>query len=1337
MITIKALPPSRRPSLLPRSSSQGFAQSIMQKYRHEEGRDPGYLALIHRDFSPSIGGQENHFHQNFIHVRMQVQVDSYLGLNREMLPNGQTGFPWPKERVVIAQASGSGRKVQPATLIHELFRKWESSKLIEKAYLPRITVVSNGRDRYRSSSYVQSSVQRASSLEKSLPLGRFIKQINTVDFASPLLKAMISDSKETVRERFRTPETPYILPELLVPTARMGDPGGRRSMQNERERIRLESATRVDAISISRVRATRSEAGRFEQSGVRYFLQLIRRGMEPTGGIWSFPVLLKRAEGRAASSFWDRSGRTERAGNDSRDIARLIVHESESTRWSVASQQTELLGRLWENLSLYWQQSRVTWLPRTMTTHPRLRVLQPIVFARSRQHPQAKSEWMLETLSGVSSSSLERKILQNNELSKMFSSVLPSMLHLFLLAQQPSALSHWLRQIVISREQQATLLASRVEQEQPSTITFHPLQLLPFESISTRNQRTYALLQQLTLQEARLNEIVREQSIRSRSSHGQTHFGKTSMIPVVSRASYQQPDMLQHEWWTGLSLHVLHPMQGLAFPLPITRVTESSRTVPLLSQSVVRKSIAAYWRQSLQSANAPVLFEKRGWLNQPWIKEYLETLNGIEPVGRAASTARFVWNRFAPIFHMNRQRWQTLQNQMFSSIHQKTNRKPVMAWVHVQQMAAEQLSTRELFATRTHAPRNLLYEPKNQSPYPAENTPSRWSMHLLNVLTKGSTSVSNHEATNHIEGISQPFFQPTIHFLQNKHVFQLSYEMVRQLLSFQGGRDKQTDVAFSFSKNQEKFSLWGTKATFSMAHEHEHRPIRHSIFLKNERSTNRAFVHAHGHDREALFLRVNRFDSAMPRATEWIRLGGTDHQKLYSTFSKPVSIREDVSDRYSLRPITAGWSAELGLTILLQKSAKLAAMSEFAKLASTSEFAKLASTSEFAKVGSTSTSRKAPPSSEKQSNDQSRSRKGESNPLRESRQSRESRRSRFLQQTASLWTNSIALRARPYLQVMEQIRKAIQTDFRTEAYVQNHHSLSTVLNRHDAQMVVQKQWGLLASLVHGQSVGVPDNHIHENRSRRAIGPLQRKDRVNSLEPFSRHHPISSVPFAREKSIDLVLDRLHSGQFSRRSRFQQSNHEQILTVNQKTQTIKRLTSDGAQEVEIRDARRTPLQKPRLLNLGSTTMATEKVEQVEKNTSLILVPKPMVEMTMLPPLLQRLQQAQRAPGEPEQRSLSENATHIHRRALRTEDSHATPAATVQSPPSMEYLRKSMQPQETAVQQTTTLPLQRQVDLHVQERAGNQTSLSPQEVDRLMDKMMKELDKRLTQERQRRGL
>ncbi|MGF9906763.1 hypothetical protein [Brevibacillus porteri] len=1269
MITIKQLPPSPRPSLLPRASSQGFAQSIMQKYRHGEGRDPGYLALIHRDFSPSIGGQENHFHQNFIHVRMQVQVDSYLGLNREMLPIGQGGFPRPKERAVITQASGSGRKVQPATLIHELFRKWESSKLIEKVYLPPITVVSNGRDRYRWSSYVQSS-----SLEKSLTLGQFIEQINTVDFASPLLKAIVSDRKETVRERFWTPETPYVSPEFLVHTARM----------------------------ISRVRATRSEAGRFERFGIRNFLQLIGRGMESRIGTWSFPVLLKRAEGRAASSFLDRSVRTEKAGIDGKDITRLIVHESESTRWSVASQQTELWGRWWENLSLYWQKSRATWLPRTMTVHPRLHALQPIVFPRSRQHPQAKSEWMLETLSEVFSSRLELKIFQSNELSKMFTTLLPSMLHradtgrtkqqavrerfkqLFHLAQQfPKAESERGLAVLGSRESLKQIESGR--EQQPNSITFHPLQRFPFESIATRNQRTYALLQQLILQEARLDERVREQSIRLRSSQEQTYFGKTSMIPAVSRASYQQLDMLQHEWWTGLSLHVLHPVQGL------------SRTVPLLSQSVVRKSIAAYWIKSFQSANAPVFFEKRGWLNQPWIKEYLETLNEIErePAGRAASTARFVRNRFGPIFHTNRQRWQTLQNRIVSYTDQETNRKSVMAWVHLQQMAEKHLRARELLATSTHAPRNLLYEPENQSLHPAASMPSRWLMPLLNFLIKENASVSNHAVSNHIEGISQPFFQPRMHFLQDRHVYQLSYETVRQLLSFQGRKNKLADVAFF--KNQEKFSLPGRKATISMAHEHEHRPIRHTVFLKNERSTSRAFVHTHRHDREAVFHRLNHFGSAMLRATEWIGLGGTDdQQQWYNTSAKSFSIKEDISVRNSLRGIAAGWSAELGLTILLQKSAKLVAMSEFAK------------------VGSTSTSGKVRPGSDKQSNDHPRSRKGESNPLRESRQSRESRHSSFLQQTASLWSSSVAQRARSYLQVMEQIRKAIQTDFRTEAYVQNHHSLSTVLNRHDAQMIVQKHWGPLPSLVHGQSVGVPDSFMNGSGSRRATERQPRKGRVNSLEPLSRRHPISSVPFVREKSIDFVLDRLHSRQLSRRSRFQQNNHEQILTVNQKTQTIKRLTSEKTQEVEVRDARLTPLQRLGLLNLTSTT--------------------PMAKQ---PPHLQRMQQAQRTPEESEQRSQSENVTHIHRRVLRTEDSHAGPAATVQSPPSMEYLQKSIPPQEIAVQQTTTLPLQRQVDLHVQERAGNQTSLSPQEVDRLMDKMMKELDKRLTQERQRRGL
>lgn len=1310
MITIKALPPSRRPSLLPRASSQGFAQSIMQKYRHEEGRDPAYLALIHRDFSPSIGGQENHFHQAFIHVRMQVQVDSYLGLNREMLPNGQAGFPGTKERAVITQASGSGRKLRPATLIHELFRKWESSKLIEKVYLPRITVVSNGRDRYRSSSYVQSSVQRASLLEKSQPLGRFSEQISTVDFASPLLKALVSDNKEAVHERFWTPGTSYGSPGFLVHTARIGEPVGRKSMQDARERIRLELATRVEAISISRVGETGFAASRFERFGVRDFLQLIGRGMD----------------------------RREFA----RQIESQIIHES--TRWSVASQQTELWGRWWENLSLYWQESRATWLPRTMTMNLQPRVLQPIVFARSRQYPQAKSEWMLEMLSEVSSSSLERKILQSIESSKMFSSVLAGMLHradanrnkqLFYLAQQfstaererglavlgsrqrlkriesgregqSSTLLYWLRQLVISRERQATVPASRVEQEQLSSITFHPLQLFPSESIATRTQ--------LTLQKARLNEIVREQweqSIRLRSSYRQTHPGKTSMIPVASRASYQQSDMLQHEWWTGLALHVLHPMQGQLFPLHTTRVTDSSRIVPLLSQSVVRKSIAVYWIQSFQSANAPVFFEKRGWLNQPWIKEYLEAHNEIErePAG-IASTARFVWNRFVPVFHKNRQRWQTLQNRIVSSTRHETNEKSVMAWVYLQQLVAEQLRARELLATSTHTPRNLLNELENQSPYPAAtNTPSRWLMYLRNVLTKESAS----------QGISQPISQPTIHYLQNKHLIQMSYELVRQLLLLQGGKDKQTDFAFSFPKNQQKFSLPERKAMISMVHEHEHRPIQHTVFLKNEQSISRAFVHAHRHEREAVFLRLNRFDSAILRATEWIGLGEADHQRLYDTSVKPFSITEHASDRKSLRRIAAGWSAELGLTILLQKSAKLAAMSEFAK------------------AGATSTSGKAPPSSEKQSNDQSRSRMGDSNSLRESRQSRESRHSRFLQQTASLWTNSVALRAHAYLQVMEQIRKATQTDFRTEAYVQNHHSLSAVLNRHDAQMVVQKRWGPLPSLVHGQSMGVLDSSVHENRSKRAAERLPQKGRVNSLEPFSHHRPIKSGSFAREKSIDVVLDRLHSRQRSSRSRFQQSNHKQILTVNSKAQTIKQLTRNEAQEVEIQNARLTPLQRPRLFNLGSTPMATEKVEQAEKNTSLTLVPKPMVAMTMQPPLLQRMQQAQRAPGESEQRSLSENTTHIHRQALRTADSHESPAATVQSLPSMDYLRKSNQSQETAVQQTTTLPLQRQVDLHVQERAGNQTSLSPQEVDQLMDKMMKELDKRLTQERQRRGL
>ncbi|OUQ88344.1 hypothetical protein B5G50_12020 [Brevibacillus brevis] len=1295
MITIKALPLSRRPSLQPRASSQGFAQSIMQKYRNAEGRDPGYLALIHRDFSPSIGGQENHFHQTFIHVRMQVQVDSYLGLNREMLPNGQAGLPGSKERVVMTQASGSGRKVRPAAFIHELFQKWASSKIIKKVYLPQITVVSKGRDRYRWSSNVQSSVQRGSSLEKWLPLGRFKEQIHSADFASPLLKAMVSDSKETVRESFWTPETSYVSPELWVHTARIGDPGELRSLQYERERLRLESVTGVDAISIPRLRATRFDEVRFEQSGVRYFLQLIRKRMEPVMGTWSFPDLLKRAEGRATALPLDRSVWTVQAGIDGRDITRRIVHESENIHWSVASQQTELWGRWWKNLSLHWQQSRETRLPMTMIAHPRLR--QPIVFPRSGQHPQAKSEWMLETLSYVSFIPLEQRILQSNELSRMFSFLLPRMLHrvdagrfkqLFHLVQRfPKAESERGLAVLGSRQRLKQIQSGREEQ---SSTLLHGLQQLPFETMATRkrrNQRTYELLQQLISQEARLNEIAREQSIRLESSHEQTHFGKTSASSAMFPTSYRKPDMLQQEWRTGLSLHLLHSMQGLPFPLQSARITASSRTVPFLSQSVVKKSITAYWIESFRSGIDPVFFEKRGWLNQPWMKEHLATHNEIEREPAAiASNARFVWerfvpvfrvNRFAPIFHTNRQRWQTLQNRIVSTTYHKTNGKSVMEWVHFQQMAAKQLRTRELHTTRFHAPRNLLYEPGKQSLYPAASTP---------------------------EGISQPFFQPAIHFPQNKHVFQMSYGMLRQLLSFQGGKDKQTDVAFSFAKNQEKFSLPGRKATISMVHEHEHRPIRHAVFLNNERSTSRSLVLTRRHDQEALFLRLNRFGPAMLRATEWIGPGGADHQRLYSTSAKPLSMREDVFDRDSLRRIAAGWSAELGLTILLQKSAKLATMSEFAKLASTSGFAKL---------GTSSTSRKAPPSNEKQSNDQSRSRMGESNLLRESRQSREISHSRFFQQTASLRTSFLALRVRPYLQVMEQIRKAIQTDFRTEAYVQNHHSFLTVLNRHDAQMVVQKQWGPLHSLVHGQSKLAPDSFMHESGRSRAIEPLQRKNRVSSLEPLSHHHPISSAPLSRETSVDFLLDRLHARQLSRRRLFQQTNHDQTLTVNQKTQTINRLTSDKTQTIEVRNARLMSLQRPGIFKLQSTAM------------------------TMQSSLLQRMQQAQRRPGESEQRSLSENATHIHRRALRKEDSHTSPVATVQSPPSMEYLRKSIPPQETAVPQATTLPPQRQVDLHVQERTGNQTSLSPQEVDRLMDKMMKELDKRLTQERQRRGL
>ncbi|BAH45191.1 hypothetical protein BBR47_42140 [Brevibacillus brevis NBRC 100599] len=1280
MITIKALPLSRRPSLQPRASSQGFAQSIMQKYRHAEGRDPGYLALIHRDFSPSIGGQENHFHQTFIHVRMQVQVDSYLGLNREMLPNGQAGLPGSKERVVMTQASGSGRKVRPAAFIHELFQKWASSKIIEKVSLPQITVVSKGRDRYRWSSNVQSSVQRGSSLEKWLPLGRFKEQIHPADFASPLLKAMVSDSKETVRESFWTPETSYVSPELWVHTARMGDPGELRSLQYERERIRLESAAGVDAISIPLLRATRFSEVRFEQSGVRYFLQLIRKRMEPEMGTRSFPDLLKRAEGRATALPLDRSVWTVQAGIDGRDITRRIVHESENIHWSVASQQTELWGRWWKNLSLHWQQSRETRLPMTMIAHPRLHVLQPIVFPRSRQHPQAKNGWMLETLSDVSFIPLEQRILQSNGFSKMFTSLMPSMFH-------PADTGRTKQQAVRERFKQLFHLAKQfpqAESERGLAALGSRQRLKQIER--GRNQRTYELLQQLISQEARLNEIAREQSIRLESSHEQTHFGKTSVISAMFPTSYQQPDMLQQEWRTGLSLHLLHSIQGIPFPLQPARITDSSRTVPLLSQSVVKKSITAYWIESFRSGIDPVFFEKRGWLNQPWMKEHLATHNEIErePAG-IASTARFVWerfvpvfrvNRFAPIFHTNRQRWQTLQNRIVSTTHHKTNGKSVMEWVHLQQMAAKQLRTRELHTTRFHAPRNLLYEPGKQPLHPAASTP---------------------------EGISQPFFQPVIHFLQNKHLSQMSYGMVRQLLSFQGGKDMQTDVAFSFAKNQEKFSLPGRKATISMVHEHEHRPLRHAVFLNNERRTSRSLVLTRRHDQEALFLRLKRFGSAMLRTTEWIGPGGADHQRLYNTSAKPLSMREDVFDRNSLRRIAAGWSAELGLTILMQKSAKLVALSEFAKLASTSGVAKL---------GTASTSRKAPPSNEKQSNDQSRSRMGESNLLRESRQSREISHSRFFQQTASLMTRFLALRVRPYLQVMEQIRKAIQTDFRTEAYVQNHHSFSTVLNRHDAQMVVQKQWGPLHSLVH-QSMLASDSFIHESGRSRAIEPLQRKDRVSRLEPLSHHHPISSAPFSRETSIDFVLDRLHARQLSRRRLFQQTNHDQTLTVNQKTQTINRLTSDKTQRIEVRDARLMSLQRPGRFNLKPTAM------------------------TMQLQLLQRMQQAQRRPGESEQRSLSKNATHIHRRALRTADSHTSPVATVQSPPSMEYLRKSIPPQETAVQQATTLPPQRQVDLHVQERTGNQTSLSPQEVDRLMDKMMKELDKRLTQERQRRGL
>ncbi|MFS0555395.1 hypothetical protein [Brevibacillus sp. 179-C9.3 HS] len=1276
MRTIKALPSSRRPALLSSASSQGFAQGILQKYRHGEARDPGYLTLIHRDFSPSIGGQETHFHQTFIHVRMQVKVDSYLGLNRETLPSEQTGYQGSKERVVITQASGSGRKVQAATLLYELFRKWEkSSGMIRKGYLPWITALSDGSKRNRWSSYVQSSVQRGSSLENLLLQERFQEQIHQDGFAQTLLKALVSDSKKTVSDRFQKPEARYVPPEVLIHTTRRSDPGDLKSMQHALERIWLEAATSVDADA--RARAPRSEAVRLGQSGVRYFSQLIGSGMEPRSGTWSFLNSLKRADERTASLSLDRSEGTERARADGGHLVRRTAHES--TSWLVAYKQTELWWRWWENQSQDWLQSRVT-LPsrpsRTMTAHPRLRVLQPIVFASSRQHLPTKSRWMRETVSEVPSIPVELKILESKRLSRMFQSVLPSMLQLVdtgstkqqavwarlkqlvVLAQQQfpqadieggqerhasrqrlrqvgrgreqqqSALTHWLRQLAINREKQATMLAFRVEQEQ---------------------------------------------SIRLQSAHEQMLFGKTSLNPVIPVASYQQIDLLQHESWTDLALNVLHLKQGLPFYSQNTQVTDSSRTFPLLAQSVVRKSIAADWIQSLQYANDPFFFEKRGWFNQPWIREYLEATAEIEreAAGRA-STARLVWNRFAPIVHVNLQRWQSLRDRIVSSTYKKnerfgskeTNRKSV-----TQQMVAKHIIARELLAAKNHAPWNLADELGHQSSFPVARTsvPSRGAM-----------------------------------LQQDRHVFQMSYEIARQLLPFHSSKNMRADVVFF--KDQDKFIRHERQVTNSMAHEHEQRSTWHTLSLKNERSIRRALLHVHNHDREALFLRLSRFRVAMLRATEQIGLGRTDRQRLDSPPALPYSPEEDVSDRNRWRRIAARWSSELGLTILLQKSAKPAAMSEFAKLGSTSGI--------------------APTSNEKQTNDKPKSGWGESG------DSRESRHSRLLQQVSSSWTKSVALRARLYLQALEQIRKTTQTDSRTETHFHNHHSLSTVHNRHDAQIVVQKESARLPSLAQGQKAKwTTDIPVRETRT------------------LSSQHTSRAVQFARKISFDFVTDRTHSSQLSSHRRFQQKHsRREMQAVNQQmqkvqqvqqvqqVQLVKRLGRHEIEEAENRDAPLTIQQRVR--QRRSLSSASIPAKKAEKSASLALSQRLAMQPALLS-LLPLLQQSPR-PNEASQRlSLPENASNIHRRIPRAEDSRARPTAPVQSPPFMEYLRKSNSSQEAAVQQSTTHSLQRQVDLQVKERSSNPTSLSTQEVDRLMDKMMKELDKRLTQERQRRGL
>lgn len=1246
MRTIKALlVPSQ--SRLTKASGQGFAQGIMQKYKNGPGRDPGYLALIHRDVSLGSGGQENYFHQTLIQVRLHVHMGTSRGLNRALLSQLQ------------AHGGVTGRLALSAIWTAVLLREREKqsistsvshslllANLTRERSVPRLTILPGRRASYPWSGLAQTNERRKASLENQSSFRQFTRQ-------KPIVVLPKGEAEGTTiwesLSRYYSSEN-FVHKTLRADTV-LGK--GEQTLLERLEQANRREVTgqaRASLLATDMAGSVATSSGAGAGSYITTLLALSHMLSTISSTFTRTDRLHTRVSSEGTKQVW-----TARSS-----FVWQKEKESESTRWFDHSRLFERLQ--WGGwLHTHSDDGMRTGLDTSKNTERMF--IQPSigVSQSSRLIQNMLRHRFSETPAEAPPFAMRLEVVHRDGLKMKSLSVWQSMLQQLAIGMRPMRTSGWEKQQrdVLQREilradydrshQEMAIhqllkqsdwsrllrlfrierisnsLPRLAEREQQRATVNHWLQIVHLDAIDRQRD---AFLKRAALSGARVSLLDQKPKpqVSSTSSHVQ---------PILKRFRFGMPQMVHR---------------------PTYQQHFDGNEIAYAVQPIILHSIERI-KRILKPANRILLLENQLWFKQLRIRANISKhAASTRDELRVGTTEAFVWKDWLSFQHR-------IAEQTYSTIERHTNRT-------------------------SHVLTELL-RPQRQPVKTIKETEYRKALHYANLSRVDEAQkqllTTARNTTNSLtlliqQQLRQRYFTHA-QLLQQTHAHETTNELVR-----------------SFLLSYQRMYMYTAENVRERRQPYEWKRSLASLDSRRQSQTD-----------QMLMQRVSNMHHVLEK---------------------------------SLLGAISGTNKVQALTILLKNSLNLATISEPARGMLNKEEASVKHTH------------------------------------RRTTHLREFVRD---QMNHRLWTRTERSRNRSFSTSLEMIRGLLREtgrlhtisgiDLRTEEASFSHQgSFSVLLQRQlgHQEYVLSRTQERDSLHTTSRSDSRMENSFHSQRSlsfllhdllrhRERISSLT-KERDSSLHTASRGKSHTNRRFTNHQSLTLSLSRFHTI----RQRITSLIHGML--PHRKAQNL--LLNEGKARALIhtpliRESSYSSLLQTNTEKLHTSNQFGQQVKGSQKSRSDMRrdawfttrqrtgqqrrASLPMMQPTTIIPLtlsrsseiLASLLHRHQSPFDavPKASSMAESpAAVIQHPNPPAADNRASNA--VQQRPSMEYLRKSIPPQETSVQ-STNLPIQQQVNMQGQERASNQSTLSAQEVDRLMDKMMKELDKRLTQERQRRGL